>query len=210
MNSREAGAGFTLIEVLISLTLLVIVLGAVYGSFFSVRRVLDRFDDVSVKYHEARTALDIMRREVEGALLKNAGGGQADTRVEIANSTAFVIKDRDVLGKSASEMSLTALSFRGSSVNALSYYVEEKDDKLILLKKEAPHGVRSGEYSTGVIEGIEGFSVETFFRDRWVRTWDTADTGKLPEVVRVSISFEDNGRTVKLTEYARPRVGGKL
>jgi len=208
---HPSSLGFTLIEILISLTLLVIVLGAVYSSFFSVQRVMDRFDNVAVKYHEARTALDIMRREVESAVLKNPVGGQSESEEDIENKTVFIIRDRDVLGKNTSELDMTAFSFRGSSVNTLSYYVEEKDGKLNLMKKEAPHGVRSKGYSTEMIEGIEGFSVETLFNSKWVKTWDTANTGnKLPEVVRLIIEFDDNGKTVKLTEYARPRVGGML
>jgi len=197
--------GFTLIEILISLTLLTIVLGAVYSSFFSVNSVLERFDNVSLKYHEARTALDIMRREIEGASQKNS---QADKDAE--DKKAFVIKDRDIAGKSTSELDLTAFSFKGSGLNAISYYVEEKDGKLNLLKKEAPSGMKSREYSVEIIEGIEGFTVETFFKNQWVKTWDTANTSKLPGIVRVSIEFDDNGSKVKLVEYAKPRVGTTL
>jgi general secretion pathway protein J len=197
--------GFTLIEVLISLTLLAIVLGAVYSSFFSVHRVLERFENVSLKYHEARTALDIMRREIESALPTSTGATK-----NTEDKTAFVIKDRDIMGKSTSELSLTAFTFKGSGVNAISYYVEEKDGKLTLLKKESPAGIQSKEYTMETIEAIDGFSVETLFNDQWVKTWNSANTGKLPVIVRVSIEFDDNGKKVKLMEYARPRVGKKL
>lgn len=190
--------GFTLIEILISLTLLTIVLGAVYSSFFSVHSVLERFDNVSLKYHEARTSLDIMRREIESAV----------TDRNDKDKTAFMIKDRDIMGKSTSELSLTAFSFKGSGVNAISYYVEEKDGKLDLLRKESPAGIQSKGYIMETIEEIEGFTVETRFNnDKWVKTCNSAS---LPVIVRVSIEFDDNGKKVKLTEYARPRAGQKL
>ena len=198
LNSRKAG--FTLIEILISLTLLTIVLGAVYSSFFSVNAVLERFENVSLKYHEARTALDIMRREIESALPSSR------TITTTEDKTAFVIKDRDIIGKSTSELGLTAFTFKGSGVNAISYYVEEKDGKLTLLRKESPAGIQSKEYSMETIEVIDGFSVETLFNDQWVKTWNSANTGKLPYIVRVSIEFDDNGKKVKLTEYARPKL----
>jgi len=198
LNSRRAG--FTLIEVLISLTLLTIVLGAVYSSFFSVHSVLERFENVSLKYHEARTALDIMRREIESALPSSR------TITTTEDKTAFVIKDRDIIGKSTSELSLTAFTFKGSGVSAISYYVEEKDEKLTLLRKESPSGIQSKEYIMETIEAIYGFSVETLFNNQWVKTWNSANTGKLPEIVRVSIEFDDNGKKVKLTEYARPKL----
>ena len=194
--------GFTLIEILISLTLLTIVLGAVYSSFFSVHSVLERFENVSLKYHETRTALDIMRREIESALPESS---KADKNAK--DKTAFVIKDRDIVGKSTSELSLTAFSFKGSGVNAISYYVEEKDGKLTLFRKESPAGIQSKGYIMETIEEIESFTVETRFNnDKWVKTWNSAS---LPEIVRVSIEFNDNGKKVKLTEYARPQLRKK-
>ena len=57
------------------------------------------------------------------------------------------------------------------------------------------------------MEDIEGFTVETLFYNKWVRTWNSVKTEKLPGLVRVSIEFEDNDRIVKLTEYARPMTG---
>jgi general secretion pathway protein J len=193
-----SSSGFTLIEVLISLTLLTVVLGAVYSSFFTVQRALERFENVSLKYHEARTALDIIRREIEGSILK--------TEEKAKDKTLFEIKDRDVFGKNTSSLNLTSFSFKGYNLNAASYFVKENNGRLDLLKTEAPAGIKSEGYTLEVMEDIEGFTVETLFNNKWVRTWNTAKTEKLPELVKVSIEFEDNDRTVKLTEYARPMM----
>lgn len=201
MYCKRRDAGFTLIEILISLTLLTVVLGAVYGSFFSVQRAIERFDGVSLKYHDARTTLDIMRREIESAILdKDRENGKAE----------FIIKDRDIFGKSTSVLNLTAFSFRRNSPNTVSYFVKENEGQIHLLKTDSPSSMSLKEYSVEAVEGIEGFTVETLFNNKWVRTWNTADTGKLPDIVRVSIEFDDNGKPVKLTEYARPRIGKRL
>ncbi len=204
-------SGFTLIEVLISITILVIVLGAVYSSYFSVHRALERFDNVTLKYHEARTALDIMRREIESAIIKKDDSdpyNEEDAGEKL--QPVFVIKDRDILGKSTSSMELTAFSFKGTSINNISYFVEEKDKMLNLYKKEAPALLQAKEYKADVIEGIESFTIELQFNNKWIKTWDTLNTDKLPQMVRVSIEFDDNGKTVKLTEYARPKIGKEL
>ncbi|MBI4699057.1 MAG: prepilin-type N-terminal cleavage/methylation domain-containing protein [Nitrospirae bacterium] len=207
--------GFTLLEVLISLTLLSIILGAVYSSFFTVSRAIERFNGVSMKYHEARTALDIMRREVEAAILRQA---QATNRDEKIIGTKFVIEDKDYFGKQASRLDLTAFSSKGMGLNTVSYYIEEKDGILTLLKREfsglQPDSEETKEENPGyvseVIDKIEGFSVDTLFNDQWVKTWDTKTTGHMPEIVRLSIEFNDNRKKVKLTEYARPMVGKQL
>ena len=197
-------AGFTLIEVLISLVLLTVMLGAVYGSFFTVQKALERFNGVSLKYQEARTALDIMRREIEAAFFE-------ETKTQNLNpSTYFLIEDRDIFGKPASRLRLTAFNFRGGGVSAVSYFVEEKDRRLRLIKVESPAALPAKEYQAEIIDEITGFAVEIFFNDKWVRTWDTAQTDKLPDLVRVSITFNDNGKNVTLTEYAMPMTKGAM
>lgn len=205
MSSKRSNKGFTLIEVLISLTLLTIVLGAVYSTFFSVHRATERFEGVSLKYHETRTALDIMRREIEGAVLKNP---MADDGVK--NRTSFDIRDRDIFGRKASALDLTAFSFRGGLVDTISYFVRTNRGKLELMKSITPSISSNESYTIGMIEGIEGFSVELLFNGKWVGTWDSSDTGKLPDAVRINIEFDDHGKKVTLTEYARPRIGRAL
>ena len=146
-----------------------------------------------------------MRREIEGSLLKNPRE-EDETKAK----ASFIIKDRDVFGKSTSSIDFMAFSFKGSRLNAVSYYVKEKEKILNLHKTEKPSTLKSEGYSVEVIEGIESFTVETLFNNKWVRTWDTANTDKLPDEVKISIEFNDNGKVVSLSEYARPRVGKKL
>ncbi len=202
---RNSFTGFTLIEVMVALTLLTIVLGAVYSSFFSVQRAAERFDTISLKYHEIRTTLDIMRREIESALLKN----HKDKDEEKPKAT-FVIKDRDMFGKNTSSLDFTSYSFKGSRLNSIAYYVKAKEKTLNLNKTEKPAIIESKGYSMEVIEEIESFTIETLFNNKWVKTWDTANTDKLPEMLKISIEFNDNGKMVTLSEYARPRVGSQL
>ena len=217
--------GFTLIEVLLSLVLLTIILGAVYSSFFTVQRAIERFDGVSLKYHEARTALDIIRREIESAFLSELRTQNSELR------TYFLIEDRDIFGKTASRLRLTAFTSTGSGLSDISYFVEEKNGMLKLAKTAAPAAVNgnnppsppfdkggTGGFSAvpvkghpiEIIDGIEGFTVETFFNNKWVRTWNTAQTAKMPDTVRISIAFDDRGKKVTLTEYARPKIGKQL
>jgi general secretion pathway protein J len=192
--------GFTLIEVLVSLTLLTIVLGAVYSSFFSVQRAIERFDNVSLRYHEARTTLDIIRREIEAAILKNP------KQEDVIDRASFEVLDRDIYGKTVSSMDLTAFSFRGIGMSVVSYFVQENNKVLTLMKNEKPPIIKSEGYAVDLIEGIESFTVEVLFNNKWVRTWNASDTRKLPEAVKVTIEFEDNGRFITLSEYARPRM----
>jgi len=202
---------FTLVEVLVSVSLLTIVVGALYASYFSVQRALDRYDGVALKYHEVRTTLDMMRREIESAIFEEAG------RPATGNGVDFSIEDRDIFGRSASVLKLTAYSFRGGGLIEAVYSVENQDGKLLLLKTEVPPSGTSAPVTVTMIEDIDSFSIEAFFRGKWVRTWNASDTGKLPESVRISIRFRpessrsgENEKVVDLTEYAQPMIGRKL
>lgn len=206
---REGSGGFSLLEVLVSLTLITIVFGALYSTFTMVQRALERFDNVSLKYHEARTALDIIRREIESAYIVIPQ--QKDI---MKNKTVFLMKDRDMAGKSASTLYLTSFPYRDRNLHLISYFVDDSDGSLSLFKMEAPAvtlaTLFSNLYKVELIEGIEGFSVETLFNDEWVGTWDSSQTNRLPDAVRVTIDFNDNGKKVTLREYARPRIGRPL
>ncbi len=205
-NSRKEG--FTLIEVLLALVILTVVLGAVYSSFFTVQRAIERFDGVSLKYHEARMALDFMRREIESAFFEKPQTSTSDTETI---QTAFVIEDRDIFGKPVSELSLTAFSPIGRVVRMISYFVKEKDGSLSLIKTESPvEAISTQGQSIEILEGIEGFTVETLYKDKWIKTWDTAQTDKLPDIVKVSIEFDDRGKKVILATYAIPKIGKRL
>lgn len=199
-SARKTQHGFTLIEVLVSLTLLTVVLGAVYSSFFSVQRAVERFDNVSLRYHEARTTLDILRREIEAAILKNP------KQEDVLDRESFEVKDRDIFGKTVSSLDLTAFSFRGTGMSTLSYFVQDDNEVLSLMKNEKPPIIESEGYTVDLINGIESFTVEVLFNNKWVKTWNAADTRKLPEAVRVTLEFENNGQIVRLSEYARPMI----
>lgn len=196
--------GFTLLEVLISITLLTVVLGAVYSSFFLVQKAIKRFDDVSLKYQEARTVLDMMRREIESSFIT------PQLKDMTKNKTIFLARDRDIFDKKASELYFTTFSSRDGNLNLAAYIVEEKEKSLSLLKMEAPainiSTIFSKLHKSELIENINGFSVEMFLNDKWVRTWDSSQSDSRPEIVRISIEFDDSGNNVKLTEYARPRI----
>ncbi|MDO8282380.1 MAG: prepilin-type N-terminal cleavage/methylation domain-containing protein [Thermodesulfovibrionia bacterium] len=198
--------GFTIIELLVSLAILVIVLGAVYATFFSIQRALDRFNNISMKYHEARTALDIMRREIESSYFEpSAPGneGKTETRPQ------FSFKDKDIFGKNASDLNLTSFSLTGTALN-ISYHVEEEAGSLKLMKQESPAFQPTKGYTLEMMNRIESLTVEASFEKKWVKVWDAEETGKLPDMLRVTIAFDDNGKIVSLREYARPVIKMKL
>lgn len=201
--------GFTLLEVLISITLLVVVLGAIYSTFFMVQRAVSRFEKISLKYQEARTILDMIRREIESVYIK-----KPQNKDITLNNTLFLVQDRDIFNHSASSIYFTSFPFRDKNLHIISYSVERDNDTLKLLKMDAPAVTISTLFShlqrIELMDGIEGFSVEMLLENSWVKTWDSSQVNGLPARVRISILIDDNGEEFQLTEYAQPRIGNQL
>ena len=63
----DSERGFTLIEVLVAISVLAILLTSVYGIFTSVSSTRERLDADSAEYHRARVLFDRLGRELRGA-----------------------------------------------------------------------------------------------------------------------------------------------
>jgi hypothetical protein len=89
--------------------------------------------------------------------------------------------------------------------------VEEIDGRLTLLKKmDTLHRSGTEEEAIEIIEEIEAFTVEAREGDKWVKTWDIAETEAIPEEVRITITALLKERRLSLFERARPRIGREI
>jgi len=202
--------GFTLIELLVALLLLVILSGALYGTYFSVVKAREAGGARSEARRQLSSTLGLMRNELASAFF--TGSGSLIPTAPIVNGSAakaaaasadnpgqnlqFVVEDRDSFGNPASLMQFTALvpppagSVPASDVEAVRYFVQEKEGALTLAReaKDLYQQVKSAPYPA--IEHIEAFQVECYDGAKWVKTWDTALTHRLPDSVRVTVTLK--------------------
>jgi len=192
--------GFTLLELLVSLALLSIILAAIYSTFFLSQKAIEGVDELLLKLQECRMTMDTMGREMDSIPSST-----------VNKNSLFKIEDRDFFGKDASGVTFTSFSPLVPGLSVISYYVEEKDGVLSVFKKiknvsdtsGAPEGIE-------VIEKIEAFTVEVLNDGKWIKTWDTAVTGKIPERIKVTVKITMKDRLVVLYETATPRIGQPL
>jgi general secretion pathway protein J len=188
--------GFTLLEVLIAVSILSIVLGAVYSTFFLSNRAMEGMDESMTKLQESRRAIDILRRELDALYYK-----------ETREGTFLKIVDRDNYGKQATQLDFTAFTTLRPGLSKISYYVEEKDRKQVLFKKIGAAFGKEENEGTDIIDDIEEFTVEAKYNDAWVRTWDTSVSKIRPEEIKISISVMIHGKKVTLSDISRPMYG---
>lgn len=195
-NSR----GFTLIELLIALTLLVILTGALYGTYFSVVKAREKGGVRIEERRELATTLGKLHNEIASAFY-NKGNKRLH----------FVVEDRDDFGKPASLLEFTTIApprvdaAPVSDLTLVRYAVQEKEGVLTLTRESRdPYlDTRVKSYPYPVMDVVEGFQVECYDGGKWVKSWDTALNGFLPKSVRVTLTMK--GGEVFAT-IASPRI----
>lgn len=192
--------GFTLLEVLLALVLLSVVLGALYSIFFLSHRALEGMDDTLVKMQECRMALDMMRRELD-SLVYSMGN----------KYTRFKVEDRDLYGKQTSRLLFSSFSPLAPGLSSLAYYVEEQGGKKTLRKKRYSPYEKPGEgEGVELMEELEAFSVEVRDGGAWMRTWNAAENGRVPDEIRITMTVLVKDRRLFLSETVRPKIGSVL
>ncbi len=199
---RPPRGGFTLIEVLIAVSLSAMVLAALYSSFFVTQRAIHATEDTLITLHEARTALEIIRRELEAAFT----GYDKDSKSSIED---FTISDRDFYGKQASGLSFVTHASIYKGPARVTYHVEEREERLVLIKTLTTIALDEAEAPEAeMVEEITSFTVEASNKGiSWHKTWKRK---KMPRMIRITLVVPLGERSVELSITAKPREGRKV
>ena len=196
-EGREAG--FTLMEIVIAVAILSVVLAAIYSTFFLSHRAIEGMDESMLKLQESRKAIDVLRCELDASYYERTDA-----------STSLRIADRDVYGKQASQLSFTTFSTLRPGLSRISYYIEEKDGRLNLLKKIESRYSKEESEGVDIIEDLEGFTIEAKYNDQWIKTWDTDINRNKPEEIRIGLTMMIKGKEVTLSDVSKPRIGRSI
>ncbi len=196
----ESG-GFTLLEVLVALLLMVILTGALYGTYFAVAKGRDRAIAGLEPLSDTRATLDLFRREIDSAYYS-----KDNKRLH------FVVEDRDIFGKPSSTLDFTAVttpltgSVPTSDLMEVRYKAVEKDGKLLLTRSERDFCLDIEAVAYPQMEEIQGFLVECYDGNTWVKSWDTGLNNGLPQAVRITLTIREGDKTSDFRIIASPRM----
>jgi general secretion pathway protein J len=201
---RKSNGGFTLLELLVALVLLAILSGALYGTYFSVMRGSEAARERTEPLRDVRATLDLLRRELAAAYFD-----RANERLH------FVVEDRDVFGKPASILDFTAFtvprtgSVPSSDVMAVRYKpVEREAQQLILSRQTKDLYLDTKPLPYPLTEQIEGFLVECYDGNQWVKSWDSTLNAGLPQAVRVTLYVQGGDKPAGFSAIVLPRRVG--
>lgn len=182
--------GFTLVEILVAISILAILLTSVYGIFSSVSLARERLDADSADYHRARVLFDRLGRELRGTYflpsardLVFTGRTEEDGIIELELTTTAI----------------SPLSQAGSGLARVHYLlVEDQEDKnkgLILMRSEHPAHETVDEDVAGMmrlVPGVAAMALRFYGKGQWQDTWDGRTSG-LPEMVEIALQLRTAG-----------------
>lgn len=189
-RGMRSSRGFTLVEVLVAISILAILLTSIYGIFSSVSLARERLDADSAEYHRARVLFDRLGRELRGAYFQTssrelvfAGSSADDRSFEFELTTSAV----------------SPLSKTGSGIARVRYLLiedeEDTADGRVLMRSEHPVHESVDETAAGMmrlIPGIEAMTLRFYINGQWKTAWDGQISG-LPELVEIALQLRAGG-----------------
>ena len=86
--------------------------------------------------------------------------------------------------------------------------VEREEKKIILSRQTQDLYLDSKPLPYPLTEQIEGFLVECYDGNQWVKSWDTRFECRLPKAVRITCFVQGSDKPVGFSAIVVPRLGG--
>lgn len=198
--------GFTLLEIILAVTILALIGTMIYGGFSQTALNKARIEEDVDHSRIVHMALERMTRELTMAFVSTHVNPSLDLQVQ---NTAFVGKDNG----NEDRIDFTSFSHRRlyrnapeSDQNEISYFVTEHPDDpdvSVLARREQNRiddDPRRGGKSQILVENVEELNIEYFdpLLSEWVETWDSVNTlaqpNRLPSQVRIRLTVKDPRR----------------
>jgi general secretion pathway protein J len=192
--------GFTLLEIILAVTILALIGTMIYGGFSQTALNKARVEEDADHSRIVHMALERMTRELTMAFVSTHVNPSLDLRVV---ETAFIGKDHG----NEDRIDFTSFSHRRlyrnakeSDQNEISYFVTEHPDEPrmnVLARREQnriDEDPRRGGKSQILVENVTEFNIEYFdpLITDWVQTWDSEDmlaqANRLPTQIRIRLS----------------------
>lgn len=201
MRSR----GFTLMELMISIGILAIIAGLVYGSFSPIWQAREEVEIQADRYHAIRLAMERMRKDISMAFLSN----RYDFKNYRERPTHFVGEhagNRDTLRFTTLSHGRLYVDARESDQAVVEYRVDNDPldrSSQALIRRVKPvidDDPERGGAEMVLVSGVTGLNFEYWDveKEEWVTEWDTTDqawANRLPYRVKITLTAEgDDGK----------------
>lgn len=195
--------GFTLLEVVIAVTLLSLVMTGVYGIFSTISTTQQRLESDSEGYHQARVIFDRVGRELSGSYLA------------LANEYSAFTAGDDEHGDPYLAFTSTSALTRGDAPGGLvrvRYEIDTELGKTVgrLLRSAVPLFIPDDpEQRQRLSSQIKELEWRFYDGNSWHDDWDSRSSNSLPQTVEMSMTLVSNNREIQVLtafDLSLPRV----
>jgi len=203
--------GFTLLELLVAMTIFSIVVAAAYALFHASRAVQSRAEARAEIFQTARAALRALEDDLRGAVLSPS-----------AFDTGLVGTNRGSEDEPQDKIEVLAVNQHTANVDEknpridlskVTYWIADgTSGKARGLVRERQHALNSQTVYTGREESVEEVAPDVvglnlrFYDGRWEDAWDSTQKYKLPKAIEVAVLVRGVWRDEEFTERFTTRV----
>ena len=175
--------GFTLVEILVAITIGTILLTTIYGVFGSVSGARDRLEAIGEEYHQARVLYDRMAGEIRSGYFSTSS---KQTRLLAGrNSQGYPFLEF------STTLSTPLFGGRPGGISLVRYEQLQMEQEIRLYRSEWPLlNSESNQIPQLLITGLKSFSLRYYDGDDWQDEWDSQLTGKLPQMIELTVEVE--------------------
>ena len=221
-STPQAPAGFTLIEMMLALSIMTFVTALLWGSFSQTARVKKRVEDAQERTHTIRVALMRMTREVEMAFQSDSEKvGVEEKRTMFVGTTHA---DFDEFRFSWFGHQRLRADRPEADTALVTYFSEpDPDNRMVtnLMRRETrrletkdPNKIPGETYVLCPNVTSVKFSFYDYKKKEWKEEWNTIGADGLqylPTQVRISLTvIDERGKAVTFTSTARLQVTEKV
>lgn len=214
LPSRRRASGFTLMEVVVAMSIIAMLGALVWGSFSPLQTAKEIVEEEADRYHGLRLAMDRITRDLSMAYLSD----RYDVKRFRERPTHFVSDDsgdddtlrfttlsHERLYEDAKEGDAAIVEY------SIGRHPDRRDVSVLLRREKTVIDENPEDEGREVIlaEGIEGidFKFWDVRKEEWVNEWDTEDVefkNHLPQRVQVNLyAPDDTGKVRRYTTQAR-------
>jgi type II secretion system protein J len=192
--------GFTLLEILVSITVIGLIMGIVYGAYSSNVEAIQMARQGGQVFQTARIVLDMMRSDLESAFLVKPKGKQKCT-------LGMICEDRDLGGRPADRIDFTTLTHRTETEEEaptdlceVGYYLLEDQERggQVLYRRDqilVDEDLTGGGRLEALTKGVTALDITLTDRlGNECESWNSLEEehrGELPALIRVRLTLLD-------------------
>jgi type II secretion system protein J len=196
---------FTLLEILTALSILVIIMAAVYGSFRAATLSVSRCTPRSIMEQQARLFLYRLTSELRCSYAETlykskeqiSGQNSRNETVRQAKQPVFIARQAkagQIILQFVTSASGSVRNYNSSGLSIISYKLNESGTTLLRDVRRYIEGLPNSNQDyvwLPLFENLKTISLEYFDGQSWQNEWNLESTKALPVNVRISLTLEN-------------------